>query len=505
MGYIAADAGKPHAVLVPFALQGHVTPMLKLGKILHCWGFHVTFVNTEYNHRRLLRSRGVDALDGFPGFHFAAIPDGLPPSDADVTQDVPSLCRSTEESCLPHLRALLADLNASPDSPPVTCVIGDVVMSFTLQAAREIGVPCTLLWTSSTCGCMGYRYYRTLIDNGVFPLKEEQLMNGFLDTPVDNAPGLTKHMRLKDLPSFIRSTDPDEFIVHFALRVAEQISGADAVVVNTLDELESEALDAMRALIPSSASIHAVGPLALLAEQIVPRGGKFDALGSNLWKEDASCLGWLDGRPPRSVVFVNYGSITVMTNAELLEFAWGLADSGHDFLWIIRPDLVIGDAAVLPPEFLAAVEGRGLLASWCPQEAVLRHEAVGVFLTHSGWNSTLESLCAGVPMLCWPFFSEQQTNCGYKCMEWGVAMEIGHDVRREAVAVKIREAMCGKKGKEMRRRTGEWQEIAVRATRPGGRSYASLEKLVADVLLAGSIGYRKTALKKTAVTVSCCP
>ena len=175
MGSIAAYAGKPHAVLVPAAAQGHVTPMLKLGKILHCWGFHVTFVNTEYNHRRLLRSRGAGALDGLPGFRFATIPDGLPPSDADVTQDGASLCRSTAETCLPHFRSLLAELNASTDAPPVTCVVGDDVMSFTLEAAREIGVPCALLWTSSTCGYVGYRYYRTLIDEGVFPLKGDKL------------------------------------------------------------------------------------------------------------------------------------------------------------------------------------------------------------------------------------------------------------------------------------------------------------------------------------------
>lgn len=485
MGSIAAASGKRHAVLVPFPAQGHVTPMLKLGKILHCWGFHVTFVNSEFNHRRLLRSRGAGALDGLPGFRFATIPDGLPPSDADATQDVPSLCRSTEETCLPHFRALLADLNASPDAPPVTCVVGDDVMSFTLKAAREIGVPCALFWTASACGYMGYRYYRTLIDKGIFPMKAEQLTNGFLDTPVDCAPGMSKHMRLKDLPSFIRSTDPDEFMVHFALRVTEQIAGADAVLINTFDELEQEALDAMRAVIPPPASIHTIGPLAFLAEQIVPQGSQLDALGSNLWKEDVSCFGWLDGRKPGSVVFVNYGSITVMTNAELVEFAWGLANSGHDFLWIIRPDLVHGDAAVLPPEFQEEIKGRGLLASWCPQDAVLRHEAVGVFLTHSGWNSTLESLCGGVPMLCWPFFAEQQTNCRYKCMEWGVAMEIGQDVRREAVEAKIREAMGSEKGKEMHRRAVEWREIGVRATRPGGRSYANLDKLVADVLLSG--------------------
>ena len=92
-------------------------------------------------------------------------------------------------------------------------------------------------------------------------------------------------MRLKDFPSFIRSTDPDEFMVHYAIRVTGQIAGADAVLLNTFHELEQVALDAMRAVIPPPASINTIGPLALLAEQIVPRGGQLDSLGSNLWKE----------------------------------------------------------------------------------------------------------------------------------------------------------------------------------------------------------------------------
>lgn len=97
---------------------------------------------------------------------------------------------------------------------------------------------------------------------------------------------------------------------------------------------------------------------------------------------------------------------------------------------MIRPDLVVGEDAVVPPDFLSETEDRRMLASWCPQEKVLSHPAIGGFLTHSGWNSTLESLSCGVPMVCWPFFAEQQTNCKFCCEEWEVGMETGGDVRR---------------------------------------------------------------------------
>lgn len=128
-------------------------------------------------------------------------------------------------------------------------------------------------------------------------------------------------------------------------------------------------------------------------------------IASSLWTEDTECLDWLDTKEPNSVVYVNFGSTTVMTNEQLVEFSWGVANSNKTFLWIIRPGLVAGDSAVVPPEFLEETKGRGKLASWCPQEQVLTHSAIGGFLTHSGWNSTLESLCGGVPMICWPFFA----------------------------------------------------------------------------------------------------
>jgi UDP:flavonoid glycosyltransferase YjiC (YdhE family) len=116
---------------------------------------------------------------------------------------------------------------------------------------------------------------------------------------------------------------------------------------------------------------------------------------------------------------------------------------------------------------------------------VLSHPSVGLFLTHCGWNSTLESICAGVPMLCWPFFAEQPTNCRYVCDKWGIGMEIDNDVRREEVARLVREAMDGERGKTMRVKSMVWKEKARQAVDEGGSSSKNLDRLV-EFLLAGN-------------------
>ncbi|KAK3014577.1 hypothetical protein RJ639_008909 [Escallonia herrerae] len=154
--------GRPHAVCIPFPAQGHINPMLKLAKLLHHKGFHITFVNTEFNHQRLLKSRGPDALRGLSSFRFETIPDGLPPSDIEATQDVPSLGDSTSKNCLGPFRDLLSKLNdsASLDVPPVTCVVSDGGMSFTLTAAEELRIPEVLFWTTSACGFMEANTWR---------------------------------------------------------------------------------------------------------------------------------------------------------------------------------------------------------------------------------------------------------------------------------------------------------------------------------------------------------
>lgn len=172
MGSISISE-KPHAVCIPYPAQGHINPMLKLAKLLHSHGFHITFVNTDFNHRRLLKSRGPAALDGLPSFRFESIPDGLPPTDVDVdaTQDIPSLCQSTRRLCLQPFRELLSKLNSSSTTPPVSCIVSDGVMSFTLDAAEELGVPEVLFWTTSACGFLAYLHYHQLVQRGYTPLK----------------------------------------------------------------------------------------------------------------------------------------------------------------------------------------------------------------------------------------------------------------------------------------------------------------------------------------------
>ncbi|PQP98824.1 7-deoxyloganetin glucosyltransferase-like [Prunus yedoensis var. nudiflora] len=448
---------KPHAVCVPVPVQSHIKAMLKLAKLLHNRGFHITFVNTEFNHRRFLKSQGPNSLDGLPDFRFETIPDGLPDSDEGATQDVTLLAEAVvKDGFLAPFRNLLIKLKdaaTSNNNPPVTCIVSDGFMSpFAIKSAEEIGLPIALFFTIAACSFMGFKQFRTLVEKGRAPLKDEScLTNGFLDEVIDWIPGME-----------------------------DEVHKAAAIVLLTFDTLEKEVLSALSSM-PNIPPVYTIGPIESLLNQI-PKDPLKNSVGYSLWKEETECLQWLNSKAPNSVVYVNFGSITVMTPNQLVEFGWGLANSKLPFFWVIRPDLVVGESAILPPEFVAETKERGLVASWCPQEQVLNHASVGGFLTHSGWNSTLESLTAGVPMLCWPYFGDQQTDCYYTCNEWGIGMEIDNDVKRDEVEKLIKELMEGEKGKKMKNKAMEWKKLAEEATGPHGSSSTGFDNLVNQVL-----------------------
>ncbi|KAG7578880.1 UDP-glucuronosyl/UDP-glucosyltransferase [Arabidopsis thaliana x Arabidopsis arenosa] len=479
--HVVYNEQKPHVVCVPYPAQGHINPMLKLAKILYVRGFHVTFVNTIYNHNRLLRSRGPNALDGLPSFRFESIPDGLPETNVDATQDITVLCDAIKKNCLTPFKELLRRINSQQNVPPVSCIVSDGTMSFTLDAAEELGVPEVLFWTTSACGFMAYLHFYVFIEKGLCPLKDESyLTKEYLDTVIDWIPSM-KNLKLKDIPSFIRTTNHDDIIVNYAIRETERAKRASAIILNTFDDLEHDVIQSMQSILPH---VYSIGPLHLVMYQEIDENTDIGKIGSNLWKEEMDCLDWLDTKTRNSVVYVNFGSIMVMSAKQLVEFAWGLAGCGKEFLWVIRPDLVVGEEAVVPHDFLTETVDRRMLASWCPQEKVLSHPSIGVFLTHSGWNSTLESLSCGVPMVCLPFFAEQQTNSKFCCDEWEVGMEIGGDVRREEIETVVKELIDGEKGKKMREKAEEWRRLAKEATdHKHGSSIVNLETVLSKVLL----------------------
>lgn len=253
-------------------------------------------------------------------------------------------------------------------------------------------------------------------------------------------------LRVRDLIR-IDGSDVDE-LCGFIARVAGAIrASASGVVLNTFNAIEASELTKLQDEL--SCPAFAVGPLHRMCPAPAP------AEHGVLHKPDRGCLAWLDGRPPRSVLYVSLGSVASVDYGVFEEMAWGLALSGVSFLWVVRPGSVHGtqDTPPLPDGFDEVVRGRGKVVTWAPQRAVLAHEAIGAFWTHCGWNSTLESICEGVTMLAQPCFADQTVNARYLTHQWGIGIELGNVIERARVAKTVTMLMAaGKEGDLVRER-----------------------------------------------------
>uniref|UniRef100_A0A453TCY5 Uncharacterized protein n=2 Tax=Aegilops tauschii subsp. strangulata TaxID=200361 RepID=A0A453TCY5_AEGTS len=296
---------------------------------------------------------------------------------------------------------------------------------------------------------------------------------------------MQQHMRLRDMPTFCRTTDAEDTPVNEIIGQMKSAVGSKAIILNTFYELEKDVVDALAAIFPPP--VYTVGPLAqVIASSAAAADDGLDAMDISIWSM-AWCLAWLDGKPDKSVVYVNFGSVAVMTAEQTREFALGLATCGFPFLWVKRPDIVDGDGvAALPEAFRDELErGGGLVVPWCPQPAVLKHAAAGLFVTHCGWNSLLEAVVAGLPVLAWPVFAEQTTKCRQVLECWRNGMALPEEVESGAVSGLVKEMMAGELGKEKRARAAEWRAAAEAAAMEGGSSLRSVDRLVNDVLLHG--------------------
>ncbi|XP_074338157.1 7-deoxyloganetin glucosyltransferase-like isoform X1 [Apium graveolens] len=478
-----------HVVCMPFPGQGHITPMLTLAKLLHTKGIYITFVHTDFSHRRSLRSHSP--VGDSPTFRFETIPDGLTPpplENPDAFPNAIELCVSTAVHCLAPFRDLVNKLNNSPGVPPVTCIISDATMSFTLEVSQELGIPNVFFWTVNAFTVLCYLHF-SRIRNLASQLQKEaastDVKNAYLDYYIDWLQGMGS-VRLRDISSMIWEPALPDCFVEYCITEISRGFKASAIILNTFDALECKIVNQISKIM--NLQVYSIGPIHSLYSSVNSEDST-KSIKFNLWKEDSGCVEWLDSKEAGSVIYVNFGSTTVMSPKQLEEFAWGLANSKQNFLWIIRPNLVIDnddDSPALPSGFVKQTQGRGLLASWCDQQQVLSHLSIGGFLTHCGWNSTLESLAAGVPMICWPFFADQPSVRHCVCKLWRVGIEVEEDVQREGVEKVVRELMEEENGKEMKKRALEWKgksESTILSS-CSGSSYLDVDRLVNEVILS---------------------
>ncbi|KAJ6826724.1 7-deoxyloganetic acid glucosyltransferase-like [Iris pallida] len=489
-----------HVLLFPFPAQGHVPPFLKLAELLSRAGLFITFVNTEHAHRRFLASSPtIDRLAGLQRFRFRTIPDGLGEEDPRLFVHFLRILESLRTRSREHYRELLAPEDGhDPDGwPPVTCVVGDGMLSLALEVAEEMDVPVMLLRTSSACSVWAYYSIPKLVETGDIPFPEKADM----DELVQGVAGMESFLRRRDLPGLTRHAksvaDPT---LKFLMTASENLARGRALIMNTAECLESPVLSHLSSI---CRVIYTVGPLQTLLQNFGSCRPDQDVSNStaasnsaSLWQEDRSCLKWLDSHPNKSVVYVSFGSVTVVSREALVEFWHGLVGSGRPFLWVIRPDMVEAGDETAPAELETAARERGCLVAWAPQEEVLAHPSVGCFLTHSGWNSTLESIVAGVPMICWPFFADQQVNSRFVGEVWKVGVDMKDLCGRSVVEGMVRKVMDGGEvGEELRKSAAEMSHMVRIAAEEGGSSYTNFQKLVDHIKSLSSQKYQGSSNK----------
>ena len=205
--------------------------------------------------------------------------------------------------------------------------------------------------------------------------------------------------------------------------------------------------------------------------------------GVNLFKSNNdACMKWLNEHPKNSVVYISFGSAAQLGFEQMEELAWGLRRSKSKFLWVVRES----EAAKVPKGFIEETAEKGLVVSWCSQLEVLAHEAVGCFITHCGWNSTLEALSLGVPLVAMPQWTDQSTNAKYIRDVWKIGVKAQPDekgiVRQEEVELCISEIMEGERGKEIQKNAMKWKDLARKAVDEGGSSDKNIDEFIAKLV-----------------------
>ena len=421
---------KHHFLLLSCPAQGHINPTLHLADRLLRLGVRVTFATFVTAFHK------IPALPTLPGLRFASISVGY--DDGDNSNNSMDKMKRVGSQSLSDLLLTLSD-----ERRPVTFLVYGLLLPWAATVAREHGVPSAFLSTQSAAVIAVYhRYLKT--HDGLFNTELGISSNTSLALP-----GLPQ-LKYEDLPSILLPNNPHASVLpcfEEHIRNLEEDPNP-CVLVNTFDALEGEVIKALGDFM----NVVAIGPLMQLDSSI----------SCNLFEISKDYLPWLSSKPDGSVIYVSFGSLAVLQKNQMVEIYNGLIETRRPFMWVVR-----SMESEVEEMMKSLSEEEGVIVAWCSQVEVLRHRAVGCFLTHCGWNSTVESLVAGVPVVACPQFSDQTTNA--KLVEvWGTGVKArGNEegiVEREEVKKCLEMVMeRGEKGNDMRRNAEKWKGSAVEA------------------------------------------
>ncbi|XP_011621644.2 LOW QUALITY PROTEIN: UDP-glycosyltransferase 72B1 [Amborella trichopoda] len=475
------ETQRPHVAIFPSPGLGHLIPLAAFAQQLATiHGFSVTFINVSTGSSPMQDSILAGLEQTCKGFvKSVELPmmdmSDIPPDTGKVVQISLTIRRS-----LGSLRGLLGDLfsglpTATGRFPAISGLIADPFCADVIELTHELQLP-TYLFFTSTATLLSLMLHLPTLDQEISGEYRD------LDFPVQ-VPGCFP-IPGKDLPEQLQDREDEEYA--WFLRHARKYIEAKSILINTFQALEPHPIKTLRDKRHGGRSppkIVPVGPLTL-------------DLPDNPGEE---CLKWLDEQPLNSVLFVCFGSGGTFTHEQMNEMAMGLEASEQRFLWVIRkPHQTSSSAsffsstsngedplAFLPLGFVSRIQGRGLvIPDWAPQGRILAHSSIGGFMSHCGWNSTLESVKNGVPMIAWPLYAEQRMNALMLANEIKVAlrpkMEDDGIVYKHEIERAVRCLMEEEEGKLLREKMGELKTATDSALAKGGTSYESVNDVAEE-------------------------
>ncbi|KAK1355171.1 Glycosyltransferase [Heracleum sosnowskyi] len=473
-----------HIFFFPVMAHGHMIPILDMAKLFASRGVHSTIITTPLNAPAFAQTVQKSNDSGFQMsikiVEFSKL-SGLP-EDCENADQLPS--PAMVPNFFKATRMLKKQVEQLLEEYRPSCLVADMFFPWATDSAAKFDIPTLVFHGSSffaSCASEQVRLHK--------PFKN--LKNDLDEFFVPNVPHKVK-LCLSSIPPYDREETDTEF-AKLQTESKESELRSYGVIVNSFYELEPDYADHYRNVLNRRA--WHIGPLSLCNRSTEEKAQR----GKRASISEDKCLEWLNSKCPDSVLYVCFGSICKFPGKQLHEIAIGLEASKQQFIWVLTNDNSDKDIEEWMPEgFEERTKGKCLIVrGWAPQVLILDHEAIGGFVTHCGWNSTLEAISAGVPMVTWPSFAEQFYNekliteileigVAVGAKEWILGTGSGN-IKREAVETAVKTIMVGEEAKERRNRAKGLKEIARKAVE-GGSSHSDLNALIQELELFHSSG-----------------